>query len=37
VEILIQETEKREKEIERLRRERERRLETFYQKAKEKA
>ena len=37
VEILIQEPEKREKEIERLRRERERRLETFYQKAKKKA
>jgi len=37
VEILIQEPEKREKEIERLRRERERKLETFYQKAKEKA
>ena len=36
VEILIQEPEKREKEIERLRRERERKLETFYQKAKEK-
>jgi hypothetical protein len=37
VEILIQEPEKREKEMERLKRERERKLETFYQKAKEKA
>ena len=34
VEILVPEPEKREKEIERLKRERERKLETFYQKAK---
>jgi hypothetical protein len=32
VEILIQETEKREKEIERLRRERERKIESLYKK-----
>jgi replicative superfamily II helicase len=37
VEILIQEPEKREKEMERLKREIERKLETFYQKAKQKA
>lgn len=37
VEILIQEPEKREKEIDRLRRERERKIESLYQKAKEKA
>ncbi|MBU1208829.1 MAG: hypothetical protein KKH04_18205 [Proteobacteria bacterium] len=36
VEILIQEPEKREKEIERLRRERARKIESLYQKAKEK-
>lgn len=36
VEILIQEPEKREKEIDRLRRERERKIESLYQKAKEK-
>jgi len=34
VEILIQEPEKREKEIERLRRERARKIESLYQKAK---
>ena len=34
VEILIQEPEKREKEIDRLRRERERKIESLYQKAK---
>jgi hypothetical protein len=32
VEILIQETEKREKEIERLRRERDRKIESLYKK-----
>ena len=35
-EILIQDLEKREMEIDRLRRERERKIETLYQKAKEK-
>jgi hypothetical protein len=34
VEILIQETEKREKEIERLRRERDRKIESLHQKVK---
>jgi len=34
VEILVQEEEKREKEIDRLRRERERKIESTYQKAK---
>ncbi len=34
VEILVQEEEKREKEIDRLRRERERKIESIYQKAK---
>jgi hypothetical protein len=37
VEILIQDPEKKEKELERLRRERERKIESLYQKAKEKA
>ena len=36
VEILIQDPEKKEKELERLRRERERKIESLYQKAKEK-
>ncbi len=35
-EILLQDLEKREKEIDRLRRERDRKIESFYQKAKEK-
>jgi hypothetical protein len=37
VEILVQDKEKQEKEIDRLRRERDRKIESVYQKAKEKS